>query len=235
MPDFTFHNILLPDGSQTRPENQLTSETGIFRAALRDLRMFTGHYSAGPVTVADLGCLEGGYAAGFAERGYDVTGFEANDENFECCELVSAALRWEHLRFVRGDVRETLRGRKFDAIFCCGLLYHMDRPAEFLRLMSEAATRLLILQTHFTPVPVDTNEGYGGWWYDEGTSRWSSWKNERAFWPAKAELIRMIGDAGFDMVFEQFDYRDMVTGQYTDAAGNIESRGRGMFVGIKPY
>jgi hypothetical protein len=38
----------------------------------------------------------------------------------------------------------------FDAVFCCGLLYHLDRPRAFLDVLSRVTKRLLILQTHFS-------------------------------------------------------------------------------------
>ena len=35
-------------------------------------------------------------------------------------------------------------------VFCCGLLYHLDKPKEFLDTLSAVTTKLLILQTHFS-------------------------------------------------------------------------------------
>jgi 2-polyprenyl-3-methyl-5-hydroxy-6-metoxy-1,4-benzoquinol methylase len=84
---FTAHNTELPDGSQTLRGRELTAGSVVCQAALRELALA---FPEGPanVRVADLGCLEGGYAAAFARAGYDVTGFEARLENFLCCRYV---------------------------------------------------------------------------------------------------------------------------------------------------
>jgi hypothetical protein len=38
----------------------------------------------------------------------------------------------------------------FDAVFCCGLLYHLDKPKQFLEAVSAATKKVAILQTHFS-------------------------------------------------------------------------------------
>lgn len=232
MPEFTFHNVVLPDGTQTKPGYLPTAETGICQAALRDLRALAG--GAGPATVADLGCLEGGYAAEFARHGYDVTGIEAHADNFACSRQVRDALGLPNLRFEQGDVRDVLPGREFDAVFCCGLLYHLDSPAAFLGLLGQVTRRLLILQTHYSLSPAAEHEGYRGHWFGESPGgRWASNGNTGSFWLAKRDLLAAIRAAGFSLVFEQDDYRDAATGIYRDAAGNTESADRSMFIGIK--
>jgi hypothetical protein len=38
----------------------------------------------------------------------------------------------------------------FDARFCCGLLYHFDKPRKYLEMLSATTSKLLILHTHFS-------------------------------------------------------------------------------------
>ena len=57
------------------------------------------------LTVADLGCLEGGYAVEFARAGFEVTGLDAHSVNLERCEVLAGALSLPTLRFVRNDAR----------------------------------------------------------------------------------------------------------------------------------
>lgn len=223
---FSGHNIVLPDGSQTYRGVEPIADNGICGAALRDLALaFPGPHRR-PVTVADLGCLEGGYAAAFAQAGYDVTGFEVRAENILCCNYVAEQLALPNLRFVRADVRDVLATTdEWDAVFCCGLLYHLENPAVFLRQLGEATRRLLIVQTHYSTHPDTEHEGYHGHWYTEGDGRWSSWKNGRSFWLAKTDLMAAMRHAGFNLVFEQADYRDdMMADNSTE---------RSMFVGVK--
>jgi len=57
-PTFTAHNIELPDGSQTLPGEPLIGDEPTSNSYLRTLQQFCPP----PAKVADLGCLEGGYA-----------------------------------------------------------------------------------------------------------------------------------------------------------------------------
>lgn len=225
---FTAHNIELPDGTTTRPGTELVAESGRCQAALRDLELVFPVQIV-PPKVADLGCLEGGYAAAFAQAGYDVTGFEARADNFACCEFVAERLALPNLQFVRADVRDVFtQPDEWDAVFCCGLLYHLDNPVAFLDQLGRATKRLLIVQTHYSTRPDAEHEGHSGHWYGEGHGRWESWKNERSFWLAKKDLMSAMRDAGFDLVFEQADHRADMLADDTTVPDE-----RSMFVGVK--
>jgi hypothetical protein len=63
---------------------------------------------------------------------------------------VQSQVSLPNLEFVRDDVWNIAAHGTFDAMFCCGLFYHLDRPREFLNLLSQVTKRLLILQTHFS-------------------------------------------------------------------------------------
>jgi SAM-dependent methyltransferase len=69
-------------------------------------------------------------------------------------------------------------------------------------------------------------------WTDRQNRRWASWENPRSFWVQREYLLQIMRDAGFDLVFEQFDAlgsniaSEMLTGSY-------RTSGRGTFVGIK--
>jgi 2-polyprenyl-3-methyl-5-hydroxy-6-metoxy-1,4-benzoquinol methylase len=80
--NFTSHNILLPDGTQTLPGQLPVAESGICRVALSALGLEFGYGSRSGISVADLGCLEGGFTAEFARAGYDAYGIEARQENY---------------------------------------------------------------------------------------------------------------------------------------------------------
>lgn len=223
-PPFTAHSVLLPDGRRTH-DSGLVEDSGICQAALRDLKLAFATVPPEMVRIADLGCLEGGYSVAFARARYNVTGFEVRAENLECCEFLRRELDLPNLSFTPGDVRQTLTG-EFEAVFCCGLLYHLDRPVEFLNLLGKITTRLLIVQSHYCDEshPLEVNEGRRGHWYEEGGSRWSSWQNPRSFWLTKDELLAAMHEAGFPLVFEQADYRNDIL---------VPEPDRGMFVGVK--
>ncbi len=145
---FTAHNIRLGDGSRTKPEAKEIEQEPVFLAAKRALEIaFPGDKRG--YRIADLGCLEGGYSVEFARMGFDVLGLEVRGDNMARCDLVKSQTDLPNLRFVHDDCWNIHSHGTFDAIFCCGLLYHLDRPREYLHLLSLVTRRLLILQTHF--------------------------------------------------------------------------------------
>ena len=62
---------------------------------------------------------------------------------------------------------------------------------------------------------------------DVEDARWSAWGNRKSFWIEKGYLLRSLLSAGFDCVYEQFDYIDEASQTYW------EERNRSMFVAIK--
>lgn len=250
-PVFTAHNIRLDNGVCTRPEAGATMEAyPWFVSAKRVLEtVFPGDRRK--LRVADLGCLEGGYAVEFARMGFQVLGLDVRKSNIAACQYVKQHTDLPNLSFVRDDAWNIGRYGRFDAVFCCGLLYHLDRPRQFLQLLSQATARLLIVQTHFSTdehnpkwalSEIVENEGLKGRWFVEfrteadfrnrENARWSSWDNKRSFWIDRACLIQAIRDAGFDLVMEQYDG---LGADIADAMtrGYYKTDQRGTFVGVK--
>jgi SAM-dependent methyltransferase len=247
---FTAHNIELPNGEQTLPEQPLIREWGLCRSALKTLRFalpIEGREN--PPTVVDLGCLEGGYALEFALAGYDVLGIEARPSNVERCEFVAEAFRLPNLRFVCDDARNVASYGPFDAVFCAGLLYHLDSPVAFLAELAKVTKRVLLLETHYAThedkwdqfqlSKLTVHEGKRGRWYKEWerdatpeeveTLSWSSVGNPSSFWLEKRNLLQAMLEAGFPIVCEQYDFLgDIVENDFR------ESQRRSLFLGLKP-
>ena len=150
-PRFTAHNIRLDDGSFTRSEGEPTiADHPWLRAAKRVIHNVFPEARRG-LRLADLGTLEGGYAVEFARMGLDVVGLEVRSSNFAACEYVRDRVDLPNLSFVLDDVWNVAKYGRFDVTFCCGLLYHLDRPRAMLKTLAEITDRVLILQTHFAP------------------------------------------------------------------------------------
>jgi hypothetical protein len=72
------------------------------------------------------------------------------DANIAACNYVKSKTSLPNLVFVKDNAWNIGNHGMFDVVFCCGLLYHLDRPKKFLETLSSVTTRLVILQTHFS-------------------------------------------------------------------------------------
>lgn len=231
---WTAHNIRLNSECTTRPGEPDFNETDLrLHAILRVMDMLFGPRLA-DVRVADLGCLEGGFALALAQRGAQVLGIEARRRNIEKAELLRDHFGLPNLSFQLSDVKDFKADRfgQFDLVLALGILYHLDQPVEWLRQISTATRRALILDTHFAPAddvsmsrldsrltlgPLERQTSGGstveGRWFhefpegaDPEAQLWASYSNHKSFWLTKESLVRSVAQAGFPLVFEQHDY-----------------------------
>lgn len=248
---FTSHNIVLPDGSETKPGGAPLAKWQRTQSALRLATRICPPTEEYTPRVVDLGCLEGGYAVEFARAGYDVLGIEARADSVARCNWVKEQLGLDNLTFAQDDVRNVPNYGTFDIVLCFGLLYHLDAPAAFLRMLGAHTKDLLLVHTHFAEDRVNPtyplsemteHEGYRGRWYLEAPggnwmsqqqmeqAAWASWYNPTSFWPTKPHLLQAIRDAGFDIVSEQYDaLQDIANDTY------VETESRSMFAGIRSF
>ena len=253
MLEFTAHNVMLADGSQTLPTVAPLEHGPAYRAVLRTaLELCPPIDSNGNrATLVDLGALEGGWTTLFARAGYDTLGIEARESNFAHCEFVREHADEDRLHFALDDVRNLADHGVFDACFCSGLLYHLDAPAELLRLIGDVTSRLLIVHTHYAPDTLEhsnyadhlsdlcVHDGRRGRWFQEWpedatpaeieTYRWASVGNHQSFWLCKHDLMQAMIDAGFSVVYEQHDFLGDVAGSDYQQTEN-----RSLFIGLKP-
>jgi cyclopropane fatty-acyl-phospholipid synthase-like methyltransferase len=144
------------------------------------------------VRLVDLGCLEGGYSVEFARMGFNVLGMEIRESNLMACDFVKQKTNLPNLTFVRDDVWNLAKYGRFDAVFCCGIFYHLDRPTEFLRLLSSVTSKIIILQTHFATDEPNQIYCLSERLRQDDSGNWGRWfveyENDEAF--AKREIAR---------------------------------------------
>ncbi|MAF04853.1 MAG: class I SAM-dependent methyltransferase [Herbaspirillum sp.] len=249
--EFTYHNILLDNGTYTKPDTILLQDHPQAISARKVLNLaFPGNRRN--YRIIDLGCLEGGYTVEFARMGFESIGLEVREENFACCNYVKQNLNLQNLHFVKDTAWNLDRYGPFDASFCCGLLYHFDKPRAFLEKLARHTKKVMILQTHFSTSledgvkyyslsPMQVNEGLNGRWYHEfhpstpyeerEKLRWASYENDRSFWIQKEHLLGLIHDLGFTTVFEQYDNWAPNMGENLEK--NYAGTLRSTFVGIR--
>ena len=250
-PLFTAHNIRLDNGTYTKPDMPSDmSKYPRFLAAKKVLDLLFGNQRE-RYSLVDVGCLEGGYTVEFARMGFNCLGIEARRSNLEACRYVKQNVALPNLNFVRDDARRVDAYGEFDITFCCGLLYHLDQPRQFIQLLSQVTKQVLIVETHFAAdtltegceLSAFTNwEGANGRWFTEfpanvdiqvmEQSHWASWGNAQSFWLTRPWILQTLYDAGFDLVFEQFDGLGPEIASSMNE-GEYFKQNRGTFVGIK--
>lgn len=232
---WTSHNIRLSPEVTTMPGQPDFIETDLrLHAIFRALSLFYRNNLSG-LRTADLGCLEGGFSLALAQRGMNVVGIEARYKNLEKTELLHQHFGLSNLEFLRDDVKNFTTGRygTFDVVLALGILYHLDRPVEWLRQVSEATEAILIIDSHYAPSDeagiarldpriaqlgplrrIDDNGTafHGREFFEFGPEAdreaqlWASYSNGSSFWLTKESLLRSVMRAGFDLVLEQHDY-----------------------------
>ncbi|MGA3085654.1 MAG: class I SAM-dependent methyltransferase [Thermodesulfobacteriota bacterium] len=148
--EFTAHNIRLDDGTLTKPDVGYSMEAYPWFVSARRILETVFPEDKHHLRLVDIGCLEGGYAVEFARMGFQVLGIEVREANIAACNYVKSKINLPNLEFVKDNALNIARHGIFDVVFCCGLLYHLDRPKNFLETLSAVTTKLMILQTHFS-------------------------------------------------------------------------------------
>jgi tRNA (mo5U34)-methyltransferase len=144
-----FHNLHLPDGSQTAPDHPL----GDFpRFKWLQLASHLPEDLSG-WRALDLGCNAGFYSFELARRGAGVVGFDVDEHYLRQAEW--AAERFgleEQVEFRQLHVYDLVRlEERFDLVLFMGLLYHLRHPLLALDAVAEHARRLIVVQTLTMP------------------------------------------------------------------------------------
>jgi ubiquinone/menaquinone biosynthesis C-methylase UbiE len=157
--------------------------------------------------VLELGSLEGGHSLALAKRPRTsrVLALEARIENINRAKLVQRLFSAGNVTFVQANLEQSNIFRdypNFDAVFCCGLLYHLVRPWELLGQISRVSNGLF-LSTHYCLKDRASimQESYEGIWYKEGGALDPlSGLSQKSFWPTLESLQSMLYNSGFKAV-----------------------------------
>ena len=145
-----FHNLHLPDGTQTLPNHFLGGDFPTFK--WREIG------SAIPAKlngwrVLDVGCNAGFYSFELAKRGATVVGIDVEP-------LYLTQARWavkefgleDRVEFRQMEVYEIARSKEqFDLVWFMGVFYHLRYPLLALDLLARRTRRLMMFQTLTMP------------------------------------------------------------------------------------
>ena len=101
--EFSSHNIRLDNGTYTKPDAKFSIENHPWLISAKRIieTVFPGDKQN--LRLADIGCLEGGYAVEFARMGLDVLGVEIRDSNIAACNYVKLNTNLPNLNFVKDN------------------------------------------------------------------------------------------------------------------------------------
>jgi tRNA (mo5U34)-methyltransferase len=144
-----FHNLHLPDGTQTRPDHEL----GDFPSyKWQKLAPYLPQDLSG-ARVLDIGCNAGFYALELARRGADVTGIDVNPHYLEQARWAARVCGLEQrIRYEQRAVYDLGRGNeRWDIVLFLGVLYHLRYPVLGLDIVSRVVDKLLVIQCLTVP------------------------------------------------------------------------------------
>jgi len=142
-------HILIENGIKVKIDEPIVSNRPWFKSTKRVLDVVFPK-DKDQYNILDLGCLDGGYTIEFAKMGFNSFGIEVRNTNYQECLKNKKNSSLENVNFYKDDAWNSPNYGEFDAIYCGGLLYHMDRPREFIQMLSTITKKVLIIQTHFS-------------------------------------------------------------------------------------
>lgn len=176
--------------------------------------------AAGPHARAlDLGCNEGLFSHRLLDWGAaSVVGIDSREANIRRATLVRDhfGISTEQIRFVQADALELSPEEhgSFDVVLLLGLIYHLERPLEAIRIARRMTRRLCVIESQLTrqEEPIVRGDGIPGVftespasfaaWVeaDSDANRLSSMNDVMSLVPNRAALRMMPEWAGFDRV-----------------------------------
>lgn len=146
--------IFAGDWSSVLPDH-LDADTGGFAALFDDPRIDWAVEMLGGVAgrrILELGPLEGGHTFSLETKhdAAEIVAVEANQRAYLKCLIGKELLGTSRSRFLLGDFNRYMAdsGERFDLVVACGVLYHMENPAEHIKLLCNAADSVFVW-THY--------------------------------------------------------------------------------------
>ncbi|WP_027578484.1 class I SAM-dependent methyltransferase [Bradyrhizobium sp. Ai1a-2] len=184
--------------------------------------------------VLELGPLEGAHTYMLQQAGAKcITAIEANKRLFMKCLITKEVLGMDRTKFMLGDFMPWLgtTNRRFDLVWCTGVLYHMPEPLKLLHAVSKVTDRVHIW-THYvdeagldqpwaSPIiaPDDRNfmgrtvRHYRRSYHDAAKSKtYCGGVYNEASWITKGDILKQLEIDGFKSIDIAFDTHDNPNG-----------------------
>lgn len=144
-----FHNLHLPDGTQTAPQHPL-GDFPLFK--------WRSVQSAVPADLSgwralDIGCNAGFYSFELAKRGAQVTGIDIDEHYLQQARWAAQQLGLtQRTEFKLGQLYELAHSNeRFDLVWFTGVFYHLRYPVLALDIVRALTQRAMMFQTLTMP------------------------------------------------------------------------------------
>ena len=168
-------------------------------------------YAPRPESILELGSLEGAHSFIFAQQPgvKRVVALEGREKNLRKARFVQELLEIRNVEFFQANLEQAdLRTfGKFDAVFCCGLLYHLPDPWELLKQLPAVAPILFIWTQYARESEArDLGNGLRGKTHIEGgTDEPLSGMSSTAIWLTLDSLRDALAASGYGSVEVIYD------------------------------
>jgi SAM-dependent methyltransferase len=163
-------------------------------------------YAPNATSILELGALEGAQTFILAERPgvKKVVALEGRAANLRKAQFLRNLLHVENAEFAQANLEEVDLSTygKFDAVFCCGLLYHLPKPWELIHQFPSLAP-ILFLWTAYAAEneSVELPNGMRGKIHTEGgPDEPLSGLSSTATWLTLGSLIAVLTASGYKSV-----------------------------------
>jgi len=145
-----FHNLHLPDGSQTAPTHFIGGDFPNFK--WREIAPAIPKKLAG-WRVLDVGCNAGFYSFELAKRGATVLGIDVEPLYLRQARWAAEQFKLaDRVEFRQMEVYDIARiEEEFDLVWFMGVFYHLRYPLLALDLLAQRTRRLMMFQTLTMP------------------------------------------------------------------------------------
>jgi hypothetical protein len=164
------------------------------------------HFAPKAETILELGSLEGAQSFLLAKRPgiRRVAGLEGRERNLRKARFVQELLQVRNVEFSQANLEhaELAELGKFDAVFCCGVLYHLPEPWKLIEQLPAIAPILFIwTQYAAEEEAMDIGRGLRGKIYGEGGPEEPlSGMSATATWLTLASLRALLSASGYKKI-----------------------------------
>lgn len=110
--------------------------------------------------ILELGPLEGGHTYMLENMGADsILAIESNTRSYLKCLIIKEIVNLKRTRFLLGDFVTYLKSTQesYDVCIASGVLYHMQKPAELIHLISQISNKVVIWTHYYDQALIQNN------------------------------------------------------------------------------